>query len=297
MMIEVTKVYKRREGTRNRNNAIGETGDRKIHGIILSGGEGKRLRPLTFYFQKCMIPIGSQQRPLLDYVVRLLTYHGVSDITMLVGYKHQQIVNYFDDGQKLGARIDYSLDDATVKGTGGSLLNALDLGIIKPDETLLIYYGDIISTINLKGMLEAHVRKQGAATLAVAKGYKVSVGVAETKRGRVTRWVEKPTVNINAGIGILALESNVLESQKELFRQKNDLDIMGDIVPHLVNTGRPVFSYLTDAFWYDVGSAERYEKLDNGLVDKAFQDLKPKDISTSRNEARPKTPMRLVSQT
>lgn len=71
----------------------------RTHGIVLAGGEGTRLRPLTFYFQKCMIPIGSSQKPLLEYVVRLLAYHEIRNITLLVGYKHEQIENYFDLGE------------------------------------------------------------------------------------------------------------------------------------------------------------------------------------------------------
>ena len=103
----------------------------EIHGIILSGGEGKRLRPLTYYFQKCMIPIGSRQKPLFEYVVRLLAYHDVRDITLLVGYKHEQITNYFNGGERFRVRLDYLNDDPNLKGSGGSLINAYQKGVIK----------------------------------------------------------------------------------------------------------------------------------------------------------------------
>jgi len=103
----------------------------EIHGIILSGGEGKRLRPLTYYFQKCMIPIGSRQKPLFEYVVRLLAYHDVRDITLLVGYKYEQITNYFNGGERFRVRLDYLNDDPNLKGSGGSLINAYQKGVIK----------------------------------------------------------------------------------------------------------------------------------------------------------------------
>jgi len=245
----------------------------KVHGIILSGGEGKRLRPLTYYFQKCMIPIGTRQRPLLEYVVRLLAYHDVRDITLLVGYKHEQIMNYFNGGERFGVRLNYLNDNPDLKGSGGSLINAYQLGIIKEDETLLIYYGDILSNVDLTEMLTQHWDERVVATLATARGYQVAVGVAEVEGERVVGWVEKPTLDINAGIGILALQSNILKDLLCLGKRKKECDIMGDLVPYLLEIGEPVGCYSTDAFWYDVGSVERYEKLDNGIIEKALGDL------------------------
>ena len=86
-------------------------------GVVLSGGEGKRLRPLSYYFQKCMIPIGSSQKPLLEYIVRLFGYYGISEIILLAGYKHEQIVNYFNEGTRFGVHVTYILDDPMLKGT------------------------------------------------------------------------------------------------------------------------------------------------------------------------------------
>ncbi len=73
-------------------------GKMSIKGIVLAGGEGTRFRPLTYYFQKCMIPVGDEQKPILDYILRLFKYHGIKKTVLLVGYKHQQIENYFDHG-------------------------------------------------------------------------------------------------------------------------------------------------------------------------------------------------------
>ncbi|MEM2875911.1 MAG: sugar phosphate nucleotidyltransferase, partial [Candidatus Bathyarchaeia archaeon] len=92
-----------------------------VKGAILCGGPGKRLRPITYYFQKSMIPIGRRQKPLLEYIVRLFKYYDIKDLTLLVGYKSEQIVNYFDDGDRLGLRITYVKDDEKLRGTGGVL--------------------------------------------------------------------------------------------------------------------------------------------------------------------------------
>lgn len=243
----------------------------RVHGVVLAGGEGKRLRPLTYYFQKCMIPIGSTQKPLLEYIVRLLTHHGVRHVTFLVGYKHEQIVNYFGDGDRFGAICDYVRDDAELEGSGWSLVNAYTQGAVGDDETLLIYYGDILSNMDLGEMLAQHREEKVAATLATSHGYQVPVGVAEVEGKRVKGWVEKPVLPIFAGMGVLALESRILRTLSSPLGDKRDFDIMADIVPGLLRAGEPVGCYSTSAFWYDVGSVERYEKIDNGLLDKAFR--------------------------
>jgi mannose-1-phosphate guanylyltransferase len=245
----------------------------KVHGIVLSGGEGKRLRPLTYYFQKCMIPIGSRQKPLLEYIVRILAYYDVKDLTILVGYKREQIINYFNGGERFGVRINYVNDNPDLKGSGGALVNAYKQGIIKDNETLLIYYGDILSNLNLTEMLGQHMDEKAVATLAIASGYQVPVGVAETSGKKIIGWHEKPTIPLNVGIGMLALESTVLKDLANLSEIKEQCDIMGDFVPHLIETGICVGCYSTNAFWYDVGTTERYEKLDNGLIEEVICNL------------------------
>ena len=122
-------------------------------------------------------------------------------------------------------------------------------------------------------MLIHHWDERVPATLATARGYQVPVGVAEVKGKRVVGWVEKPTLEIDVGIGILALESNVLRDILFLSKRKKECDIMGDLLPYLIEIGEPVGCYSTDAFWYDVGSMERYEKLDNGLLEKVLGHL------------------------
>ncbi|MBS7631842.1 nucleotidyltransferase family protein [Candidatus Bathyarchaeota archaeon] len=236
-------------------------------GVILAGGEGKRLRPLTYYFQKCMIPIGSLQKPLLEYIVTLLRSHGIVKQRLLVGYKHEQIVNYFNHGERFGVEIEYLFDDPELGGTGGALYKALEKGAFQGSKNLLIYYGDIISDIDLSKMLQQHRASSSDATLALVKGFEVPVGVAEVEGGRIVGWVEKPRLDIYAGIGIIAIKLEVLKDLEVLAEDRKQLDIMGDLLPYMISKGRRVEAYLTDAFWYDVGSTEKYEKLDNSIVD------------------------------
>jgi len=243
-----------------------------VVGVVLAGGEGKRLRPLTYYFQKCMIPVGSCQKPLLEYILVHLRRHGIVDAKLLVGYKHEQIVNYFNDGSRFGVRIRYFVDDPSLGGSGGALLNAAAKGAFEDENTLLVYYGDILSDIDLSEMVGQHVESGSAATLAMANGFSIPVGVAEVEGRVVKSWVEKPKIDVYAGIGIVALSPVALGALKELAISRERIDIMGDLISFLLERGEKVEAYLTDAFWYDVGSTEKYEKIDNGLIDKLFSD-------------------------
>jgi len=242
----------------------------RVVGVVLAGGEGKRLMPLTYYFQKCMIPIGNRQKPLLEYILVHLKRHGIVDVRLLVGYKHEQIVNYFNDGTRFGVKIDYFIDEPSLGGSGGALLNAVAKGAFANADALLVYYGDILSNIDLSEMVRQHVESGSVSTLAVTNGFEVPVGVAEVEGRVVKGWVEKPNIDVYAGIGVVALSPVALGALKELSVGRKNLDLMGDLVPFLLERGDRVEAYLTDAFWYDVGSTEKYEKIDNGLVDKMF---------------------------
>jgi len=239
-----------------------------VVGVVLCGGEGKRLRPLTYYFQKVMVPVGGKQKPLLEYVVRLLRYHGIRDVVMLVNYKAEQIKNYFDDGSRFDVNIQYVMDDPSFKGTGGAILNAFKHGVLNENDTFVVYYGDILSNINLSSMLRFHKEKGSVATVGLARRFTVRVGVADLDNdGKVRGFIEKPELEKPVNIGILILEGSVFNLLEELARNKNNIDLSGDVIPALIKRGQPVYGYVTDCFWYDVGSTERYEKLDNGLVD------------------------------
>ena len=230
---------------------------------------------MTYYFQKAMIPVGSLQKPLLEYIVMLLRSHGVRDVVFLVGYKHEQILNYFGDGSRFGVRVRYSMDPEGVKGTGWALLAAYRRGFFDGFDHVLVYYGDILSNLDLGDMIRQHVKTGAYATLAVSKGYRLPVGVVRLDGLRVVDVREKPTVEVPVGIGVLLLSMEGLRSLEDVSGSFSDreLDLMSHLLPELLARGRPVYAYLTERFWYDVGSTERYEKLDNSLVDELFKEL------------------------
>lgn len=237
-------------------------------GLVLCGGLGTRLRPVTYYFQKTMIPIGPKQKPILEYVVQLFKFHGIANLTFLVNHKAEQIINYFADGSRFGVEITYIRDDPMFKGTAGSILNSYKQGVIGTDDTLLVYYGDIITNINLRDLLSHHKGKNSSATIVLSSSFKVAVGIADVDEdGRIQSFVEKPELKKAVSVGILVLDGDVLEVMEDLRKKTRELDLMGDVIPYLIKVTKPVHSYLTNAFWYDVGSTEAYEKLDPKVVE------------------------------
>ncbi len=243
----------------------------RVKGLVLCGGTGTRLRPITYYFQKTMIPIGFKQKPLLEYVVRLLCSNGISDLAFLVNYKSQQIANYFDDGSRFGVKISYVHDIPKLPGTAGSVLNAYRKGEVTTEDSLLIYYGDILTKIDLKKMLKCHQDNSSYATVALASGFTVRVGLADMDKDcKIRGFIEKPVLDKPVSIGIIVMEGEALKDIEQLHKKKRQLDLMQDVIPYLIENGKPVYGYLSKAFWYDVGSTEAYEKLDHAFVDKAF---------------------------
>ncbi|BAA79168.2 putative sugar-phosphate nucleotidyl transferase [Aeropyrum pernix K1] len=243
--------------------------------LILAGGKGRRFRPYTDLIPKPMIPLGRSEKPLLEYVVKMLALQGVENIVLLVGYKWRYIYNYFGRGEKLGVKIDYSIDDERYSGTGGSVLKALEEGRVS-DEDFLVWYGDIIAEVGLASMYSLHRQHDASATLAVAERYQVPVGVVKAGREGVIEDVEeKPWIGVNVFIGVAIF-------RKEAFREAAEglgtsFDIMGDMMPILVRKSKAV-AYIYDGPWFDVGSLERYEKLREDVISRLERKLFPESI-------------------
>jgi mannose-1-phosphate guanylyltransferase len=246
-----------------------------IKGIIMAGGEGKRFRPLTYYLQKCMIPIGTQEKPILEYIIRLYRHHNITDITVLSGYKSQQIESYFNNGQRFGVKIKYVLDKPSFKGSASALLNANQEGVFNDSDTLVVYYGDILSNINLSKFVQHHLDSGAHATVALSNNFSLNVGTADMDGIWIKKFKEKPTIDTPVSIGVLAFSGAILENMKKQYNENHyeAFDLMGDVIQNLVDRGEKVSGYLTNAFWYDVGSIERYERLSNARVNEALDFL------------------------
>jgi len=244
----------------------------EVSTVILAGGEGRRFRPLTYYIPKPMIPVGSSERPILEFIIRWVSRWGVRDFLVLIGYRWRQVVNYFGDGSRFNVKMRYVVDKPPYSNTGGALRRALDLGLLNDYEDVLVWYGDILAPINVRDLVEVHRSSRADATLVLTQAYKVPVGIASLNPdGRVVELSEKPELKLNATIGILMLKVDSVKTAIESLNLGYDFDIMGDMIPGMINMGFNIKSFLHNNFWYDVGSIERYEKLDHDKLEELLE--------------------------
>ncbi len=225
---------------------------------------------MTYYFQKCMIPIGKKQLPLLHYVMANIARHGIRDFVVLVGYRGEQVKNYFGSGERFGWSVTYVEDSEEHSGTGGSLLNAMRAGAVSPDEDVLIHYGDILTNLNVSEVVGIHGRTSADSVLALSKGYELPVGVARVEDDRVVELIEKPRLQILVTIGVLTLSKRGLGLLETLGPRS---DLMRDLIPEMIGKGLRVVPYEVTEFWIDLGSIERYEKMDAEEIDRAMADV------------------------
>lgn len=234
--------------------------------LILAGGVGSRFHPYTEIIPKSMVPLGPMEKPVLEIIVKWLRKHGVSRFVFLVDYKWRYIQNYFGDGSRFKTTILYSHDDQDgYRNTGGAILKAYRTGLV--DGRGLIWYGDIVAPLDVKNLLDYHVDKKADLTLVVTKRYRVPVGVVQVSHdNRVTSMVEKPELDISATIGVGVVEEHVLRDDIENHLGRN-FDFMGDLVPWLINRGYRVYAYYYQGVWFDVGSLERYKKINTSELE------------------------------
>lgn len=222
--------------------------------IVYAGGEGTRLRPYTLEMTKVMLPI--KGKPMIMHAIDLLKSHGVTDIILSIGYKGEQLREFFGDGSKLGLKISY-IDEKTPLGTAGPLRKGRKL----LDETFFIIWGDILSKIDLSDFMYFHKNNEGLATVALTTVDDPSrYGVAELKGNKIQRFVEKPKKGeapsnlINSGIAIL--EPEVIDKYIPK-RGKSMIEV--DVYPKLAKNGE-LYGYPFTGQWFDTGTPEAYEK-------------------------------------
>jgi mannose-1-phosphate guanylyltransferase len=231
---------------------------------ILCGGRGERLKPLTDYFQKVMIPIGPKKLPLLAYIIALIRHHGITKIALLTGYRSEDIKQYFGNGTVHKVKLSYSEDKRGVKGSLNAVAHALNEGAVSKCDELLIYYGDVLTDLDITGLLASHRRSRSDVTLVLDKGYSLPVGVAEVKDGLVTSFREKPTIDLNVTTGMMVVGPKAISLIRKIAGPKNT-DLMTDFVPRLLRSGGRVSAFYTTNEWFDVGTVSSFEKLNGEL--------------------------------
>jgi mannose-1-phosphate guanylyltransferase len=230
--------------------------EKVMKAIILSGGKGTRLKPLTDNIPKPMLPIGG--KPHLEHIVELLKEHGVEHIIFSTGYLHEQIVEHFGDGSKYGIKIDYKVDGDKPLGTAGAIKNCEDF--FEPLESFIVFNGDILTDIDLSMMVFQHLVNFQPLTIALVPVEEPSqFGVAVTEGDMVTKFIEKPPTFdygnlINAGVYIM--DKEVLEHIP-----KNEyIMVETDVFPHYADEGRLLYYKQDGMYWIDIGTHDRYDQ-------------------------------------
>lgn len=222
-------------------------GSGSTRAVVLAGGRGTRLAPYTTVLPKPLMPVGDM--PILEILVRQLRRAGISRITLAVGHLAALLEAYFGDGARFGVSLDYSYEDEPA-GTAGPL--ALVDGL---DQTFLVMNGDLLTTIDFEDLLRRHRARGATATVGLfEKHVQLGLGIVESDAGgRVTNYVEKPTLTYDVSVGIYAMEPAVLEHIEPGER----LDLP-DLVLRLIADGAQVDAYRFSGTWFDIGRPDDY---------------------------------------
>ena len=225
----------------------------RLQAVVMAGGEGSRLRPLTSNMPKPMLPVAN--RPLMEHIVMLLKSHGITDVVATVQFLSSVIRNYFGDGSDLGVSVSYSTEEVPL-GTAGSVLNARDL----LSGTFVVISGDALTDLDITEVVRWHKQRDAAATIVLKPiADPLEFGVVMTEPdGRVERFLEKPSwgqvFSDRVNTGIYVIEPEVLD----LIPLDEPFDFSSEVFPAMLDKGMPVFGYTTDAYWTDVGNADAY---------------------------------------
>ncbi|MFA5384126.1 MAG: sugar phosphate nucleotidyltransferase [Eubacteriales bacterium] len=221
--------------------------------IIMAGGEGSRLRPITCGRPKPMAPVAN--RPIMLHIVELLKKHGFYNIGVTLQYKPEFIRSYFGNGSEQGVNLQYFVEEIPL-GTAGSVKNARAF----LDETFLVISGDALTDLNLSEAVAFHRKRGAMATLVLTRvGCPLEYGVVITKQdGIITRFLEKPAwgevFSDTVNTGIYILEPEVLN----FIPDDRSFDFSQDLFPLLLRDKKPLFGVVLPGYWCDIGNIQQY---------------------------------------
>jgi mannose-1-phosphate guanylyltransferase / phosphomannomutase len=234
--------------------------------VVMAGGEGTRLRPLTSNQPKPMVPIVG--KPCMEHIVELLRSHGFDDIVVTLAFMPQAIRSYFGDGESHGVSIRYSVEESPA-GTAGSVKLAEDA----LDEPFLVISGDALCDIDLAELVRFHEEKEALVTIGLKSvDNPLEFGIVVTDEdGRIERFLEKPswgqvfTDTINTGIYVL---------DPEVLRHvpvDRPYDFSKELFPLLLEMGKPLYGYVADGYWQDIGNLDQYRQANFDALDRRVE--------------------------
>ena len=230
--------------------------------VVMAGGEGTRLRPLTSNQPKPMVPIVG--KPCMEHILELLRSHGLEDVIVTLAFMPQAIRSYFGTGETLGMTIEYSVEELPL-GTAGSVRLASDA----LDDTFLVISGDALCDVNLGDLIAFHREKGAAVTIGLKSvDNPLEFGIVVTdEEGRVERFLEKPSwgqvFSDTINTGIYVLEPEVLKHVPT----DRPYDFAKELFPLLLEMGRPIYGFVLDGYWQDIGNLDQFRQANFDALD------------------------------
>ncbi len=233
----------------------------------MAGGEGTRLRPMTANQPKPLLPVVN--RPIMEHVLRLLKRHGFEETVVTVQFLAAMVRNYFGDGDDVGMSLAYATEE-TPLGTAGSVKNAEDE---LKDGTFLVISGDALTDMDLTEMASFHRESGALVTVGLTRvpdPLEFGIVIAD-EDGRIQRFLEKPTwgqvFSDTVNTGVYIMEPEVLAGVSA----KESVDWSHDIFPRLLKRGAPIYGYVSDRYWEDVGTLESYLKAQADVLNRKVE--------------------------
>jgi mannose-1-phosphate guanylyltransferase / phosphomannomutase len=223
--------------------------------VVMAGGEGTRLRPLTSNQPKPMVPVVG--KPCMEHILELLREHGMGEVIVTVAFLPQAIRSYFGQGETLGMEIGYSVEESPL-GTAGSVR----LAGKQLDETFLVISGDALCDVDLSALVAFHKEKGAAVTIGLKSVENpLEFGIVVTdEEGRIERFLEKPSwgqvFSDTINTGIYVMEPEVLKHVPG----DRPYDFSKELFPYLLEMGRPLYGYVMDGYWQDIGNLDQFRQ-------------------------------------
>ncbi len=222
--------------------------------VILAGGKGLKMRPFTYDMPKAMISVNG--RPVLEHIIEHLRRYDVRELIISIGHQGNKIKQHFGDGTKFGVKITYLDQGKNETGTAAPIRQAKEL---IGDQPFIVYYGDVLSEIDLDDMADFHLSNNGMATMALTAVNKSSSwGVVRVQGSRVYSFLEKPDARrdlsniINAGVYIF--EPEIFDAISTT-AQRLEKDVFAKLLEK-----RELYGYIFAGGWFDVGNPDSYER-------------------------------------
>ncbi len=222
--------------------------------VVMAGGLGSRMRPLTYTIPKPLLPIG--EKPILEIIISQLKKHGFTKIFITTGYQAELVKSYFGDGSRFGVKLEYT-NETEMLGTAGAVFLLKD----EIKEPFLVMNCDVLTKLDFGAFYDSHL-KSGATMTVGATGYDVEVpyGVLKVTNGSVEGIIEKPRTSHLVAAGVYVMSPEVLELDRT-----GRIDIP-DVIKILISEGKNVVIHEIKDPWIDVGKMSDYEKATSELA-------------------------------